>query len=87
VIVTIVRRTVVMLAGAVRRATDANRRVAGMGRRLQQPRPEAHRRRLCAERGVLGHDNVRPARYTLVFQKIGDAWLIIGHHSSRVPEP
>ncbi|MEO6007270.1 MAG: DUF4440 domain-containing protein [Vicinamibacteraceae bacterium] len=31
--------------------------------------------------------NVRPARYTLVFQKIGDAWLIIDHHSSRVPEP
>lgn len=31
--------------------------------------------------------NIRPARYTLVFQRIGDAWLIVAHHSSRLPEP
>lgn len=31
--------------------------------------------------------NVRPARYTLVLHKIGDAWLIVDHHSSRVPQP
>jgi hypothetical protein len=31
--------------------------------------------------------NIRPARYTLVFQKIGDAWLIVDHHSSRIPQP
>jgi uncharacterized protein (TIGR02246 family) len=31
--------------------------------------------------------NIRPARYTIVLQKIGDAWLIVHHHSSRVPQP
>ena len=31
--------------------------------------------------------NVRPARYSIVFQRIGNAWLIIDHHSSRVLEP
>jgi hypothetical protein len=31
--------------------------------------------------------NVRPSRYTLVFRRVGDTWLIIDHHSSRVPEP
>ncbi len=31
--------------------------------------------------------NVRPARYSIVFRRSGDAWLIIDHHSSRVPEP
>lgn len=31
--------------------------------------------------------NVRPARYTIVFQRIGGAWLIVDHHSSRVPQP
>ena len=31
--------------------------------------------------------NVRPARYTIVLQKIGGAWLIVDHHSSRVPQP
>lgn len=31
--------------------------------------------------------NVRPARYTMVFQRAGGRWLIIDHHSSRVPEP
>ena len=31
--------------------------------------------------------NPRAARYTLVFQRVGDGWLIIDHHSSRVPEP
>jgi hypothetical protein len=31
--------------------------------------------------------NIRPARYSIVLQKIGDAWLIVDHHSSRVPQP
>lgn len=31
--------------------------------------------------------NIRPSRYTIVLQKIGDAWLIVDHHSSRVPAP
>jgi uncharacterized protein (TIGR02246 family) len=31
--------------------------------------------------------NVRPARYTIVLQKAGDAWQIVDHHSSRVPAP
>ena len=31
--------------------------------------------------------NVRPARFTFVFRRIGDRWLIVDHHSSRVPEP
>lgn len=31
--------------------------------------------------------NIRPARYTIVLQKVGDAWLIVDHHSSRVPAP
>jgi hypothetical protein len=31
--------------------------------------------------------NVRPARYTLVLHKVGDAWLIVDHHSSRIPQP
>ncbi len=31
--------------------------------------------------------NVRPARYTLVLHKVGEAWLIVDHHSSRVPQP
>jgi uncharacterized protein (TIGR02246 family) len=31
--------------------------------------------------------NVRPSRYTFVFRKFGDSWLIVDHHSSRVPEP
>ncbi len=31
--------------------------------------------------------NVRPARYTLVFQRIGGGWSIVDHHSSRVPAP
>ena len=31
--------------------------------------------------------NVRPARYSIVFQRIDGAWLIVDHHSSRVPEP
>jgi uncharacterized protein (TIGR02246 family) len=31
--------------------------------------------------------NVRPARYTIVLQKIDGAWLIVDHHSSRVPQP
>jgi uncharacterized protein (TIGR02246 family) len=31
--------------------------------------------------------NVRPARFTFVFHRRGDRWLIVDHHSSRVPEP
>jgi uncharacterized protein (TIGR02246 family) len=31
--------------------------------------------------------NVRPARYTIVFRRTGDGWLIVDHHSSRVPQP
>jgi uncharacterized protein (TIGR02246 family) len=31
--------------------------------------------------------NVRPARFTIVFRRDGDRWLIVDHHSSRVPEP
>jgi uncharacterized protein (TIGR02246 family) len=31
--------------------------------------------------------NVRPARYSIVLQRIDGAWLIVDHHSSRVPEP
>jgi uncharacterized protein (TIGR02246 family) len=31
--------------------------------------------------------NVRPARFTFVFRRVGDRWLIVDHHSSRVPEP
>jgi len=31
--------------------------------------------------------NVRPARFTFVFRRDGDRWLIVDHHSSRLPEP
>jgi uncharacterized protein (TIGR02246 family) len=31
--------------------------------------------------------NIRPARYSIVFQRVDGAWLIVDHHSSRVPEP
>jgi uncharacterized protein (TIGR02246 family) len=31
--------------------------------------------------------NIRPSRYSIVFQRVGNAWLIVDHHSSRVPEP
>lgn len=30
--------------------------------------------------------NVRPSRFTFVFRRDGDRWLIVEHHSSRVPE-
>jgi uncharacterized protein (TIGR02246 family) len=31
--------------------------------------------------------NVRPARFTFVFRRDAERWLIVDHHSSRVPEP
>ena len=31
--------------------------------------------------------NMRPARFTFVFRRDGNGWLIVDHHSSRVPEP
>jgi uncharacterized protein (TIGR02246 family) len=31
--------------------------------------------------------NDRPARYTFVFRRVGGRWLIVDHHSSRVPQP
>ena len=34
--------------------------------------------------GVAG--NIRPTRFTFVFRRDGDRWLIVDHHSSRVPE-
>ena len=30
--------------------------------------------------------NVRPARFTFVFRHEGERWLIVEHHSSRVPD-
>ena len=30
--------------------------------------------------------NIRPARFTFVFRRDGERWLIVDHHSSRVPE-
>jgi uncharacterized protein (TIGR02246 family) len=34
-----------------------------------------------------GATNDRPARYTFVFRRVGGRWLIVDHHSSRVPAP
>lgn len=31
--------------------------------------------------------NVRPSRFTFVFRRDSGRWLIVDHHSSRVPEP
>ena len=31
--------------------------------------------------------NVRPSRFSFVFRRDSDRWLIVDHHSSRVPEP
>lgn len=31
--------------------------------------------------------NARPARFTFVFRRDGDRWLLVEHHSSRVPGP
>jgi uncharacterized protein (TIGR02246 family) len=33
-----------------------------------------------------GRSNVRPARFTFVFKREGERWLIVEHHSSRVPD-
>lgn len=35
---------------------------------------------------VAGKTEVRPARFTFVFRKRGGKWMIVEHHSSRVPE-
>lgn len=35
---------------------------------------------------VAGKTEVRPARFTFVFRKRGGKWVIVDHHSSRVPE-
>ncbi len=32
-----------------------------------------------------GKDIANPARYSMVFQRQGGAWVVIDHHSSRVP--
>lgn len=36
---------------------------------------------------VDGNDVVNPMRFTFVFQKRNRRWLIVAHHSSRIPAP
>lgn len=34
-----------------------------------------------------GNQETLPARFTFVYKKYGDSWLVVSHHSSLVPSP